>query len=84
MEVTDKQVESELDRRIKYFIQQIGSKEKLEEYFKKSLNEIKNEFREIIRDQMRMEMVQYNLTKNVKITPTEVRSYFKKMPPDVS
>ena len=82
VEVTDKQVESELDRRIKYFIQQIGSKEKLEEYFKKSLNEIKNEFREIIRDQMRMEMVQYNLTKNVKITPTEVRSYFKKMPSD--
>jgi peptidyl-prolyl cis-trans isomerase SurA len=82
VEVTDKQVETELDRRIKYFIQQIGSKEKLEEYFKKSLDEIKDEFREIIRDQIRTEMVQYNLTKNVKITPTEVRSYFKKMPDD--
>ena len=82
VEVTEKQVESELDRRIKYFIQQIGSKEKLEEYFKKSLFEIKDEFRDIIRDQMRVEMVQHNLTKNVKVTPSEVRSYFRKMPDD--
>ncbi len=82
VEVTDKQVESELDRRIRYFIQQIGSREKLEEYFKKSLTEIKEEFRDIIRDQMQVEMVQHNLTKNVKITPSEVRTFFRKMPED--
>jgi peptidyl-prolyl cis-trans isomerase SurA len=82
VEVTDKQVESELDRRIRYFIQQIGSKEKLEEYFKKSLAQIKEEFRDIIRDQIRVEQVQSNLTKNIKVTPSEVRSFFKNMPED--
>ncbi len=82
VEVTDKQVESELDRRIRYFIQQIGSKEKLEEYFKKSLAQIKDEFRDIIRDQIRVEQVQNNLTKNIKVTPSEVRSFFRNMPED--
>lgn len=82
IEVTDKQVESELDRRIRYFIQQIGSKEKLEEYFKKSLVQIKDEFRDIIRDQIRVEQVQNNLTKNIKVTPSEVRAYFRNMPED--
>ncbi|MGC8864371.1 MAG: peptidylprolyl isomerase [Bacteroidales bacterium] len=82
VEVTDKQVESELDRRIRYFIQQIGSKEKLEDYFKKSLAQIKDEFRDIIRDQMRVEMVQNNLTKDIKVTPSEVRSFFRSMPED--
>ncbi len=80
--VSDKQVENELDRRIRYFISQIGSKEKLEEYYKKSLFEIKEEFRSIIRDQMRVEMTQNNITKNVKITPSEVRKFFKEMPQD--
>jgi peptidyl-prolyl cis-trans isomerase SurA len=82
VEVTEKQVEGELDRRIKYFIQQIGSKEKLEEYFKKSLYEIKEEFREIIRDQMRVESVQSSLAKNITITPSEVRGFLRKMPED--
>jgi peptidyl-prolyl cis-trans isomerase SurA len=82
VEVTEKQVEGELDRRIKYFIQQIGSKEKLEEYFKKSLYEIKEEFRDIIRDQMRVETVQGSITKNVTITPSEVRSFLKSIPSD--
>ncbi|PKP27762.1 MAG: peptidylprolyl isomerase, partial [Bacteroidetes bacterium HGW-Bacteroidetes-22] len=80
--VSDKQVESELDRRIRYFISQIGSKEKLEEYYKKSLFEIKEEFRSIIRDQMRVEMTQNSITKSVKITPSEVRKFFKEMPQD--
>ena len=80
--VSEKQIENELDRRIRYFISQIGSKEKLEEYYKKSLFEIKDEFRGIIQDQMRVEKTQMNITQNVKITPSEVRKFFRDMPQD--
>ena len=51
VKVTDAQVESEMDRRMRYFIAQAGSPDKLEEYYQKSLLEIKNELREIIREQ---------------------------------
>ncbi len=50
LEVTDSQVDQELDSRMKYFINAIGSQEKLEEYFKKTTLEIKEDFRDEIRD----------------------------------
>ncbi|HOV11553.1 MAG TPA: peptidylprolyl isomerase [Bacteroidales bacterium] len=80
--VTDKQVESELDRRMRYFIDQIGSKEKLEEYFKKSVLQIKEEMRSKIRDYLLIQNVQSKLTQNVKITPTEVTEFFNGISPD--
>jgi peptidyl-prolyl cis-trans isomerase SurA len=49
VKITDAQVESELQRRLRYFINQIGSEKKLEEYYKKSIAEIKNEFRELLK-----------------------------------
>ncbi|HOH84345.1 MAG TPA: peptidylprolyl isomerase [Bacteroidales bacterium] len=80
--VTDKQVESELDRRMRYFIDQIGSKEKLEEYFKKTVLQIKEEMRSKIRDYLLIQNVQAKLTQNVKITPTEVTEFFSAISPD--
>ncbi|HNZ43450.1 MAG TPA: peptidylprolyl isomerase [Bacteroidales bacterium] len=80
--VTDKQVESELDRRMRYFIDQIGSKEKLEEYFKKTVLQIKEEMRSKIRDYLLIQNVQAKLTQNVKITPTEVTEFFNAISPD--
>ncbi len=80
--VTDVQVESELDRRLRYFIGQIGSPEKLEEYYQKSLVEIKNEMRDIIKEQMLIEMTQQKITKDVTVTPSEVRAFFRTMPKD--
>ena len=50
IEVTDSQVDEELDSRMQYFINAIGSQEKLEEYFKKTTLEIKQDFRDEIRD----------------------------------
>ncbi|MDO9511805.1 MAG: peptidylprolyl isomerase [Bacteroidales bacterium] len=80
--VGDKQVDTEVDRRVRYFIQQIGSKEKLEDYYKKPLFQIKEDLKEIIADQMRVEMVQNNITKTVTITPSEVRAFYKAQPSD--
>ncbi|MCG3166950.1 MAG: Chaperone SurA [Bacteroidia bacterium] len=82
VEVSDEQVEEELNRRLRYFIGQIGSEEKLEEYYKKSIVEIKDDFRELIKDQLLAQNMQYKITGEVKVTPAEVRDYFSKIPSD--
>lgn len=80
--VTDAQVESEMDRRMRYFISQAGSPERLEEHFGKSLMEIKNDMREVIKEQMLTEQEQQKITKDVNVTPSEVKSVFRKIPKD--
>lgn len=82
IEVSEQQVESEMDRRIQYFISQIGSAEKLEEYYSKSILEIKNDLRTVIKEQMLSEQIQRGIIENVKITPTEVREFYEKIPQD--
>jgi peptidyl-prolyl cis-trans isomerase SurA len=80
--VEDSNVDAELDRRLKVFINQIGTEAKLEEYYRKSMYEIKADFRDIIRDQMLTQKMQVQLTGDIKITPSEVRSYFRQLPAD--
>jgi len=82
LEVTEKQVESELEHKMRYYINQIGSEEKLEEMFNKTIIEIKSELREMLRDQFLMSMMQDNIAKDIKISPSEVKAYFKKIPED--
>ncbi len=82
VEVSDQQVENELDRRIRYFVNQIGSEKKLEEYYKKSIVEIKEEFREVLRNQLRIQSMQGQIQGQVKITPAEVKEYFDAIPVD--
>lgn len=82
VEISENQVDSEMDRRLRYFIQQVGSKEKLEEYYQKSIVEIKEEFRGLIREQLLVQTMQSKITKNVKVTPSGVRSYYKSLPED--
>jgi peptidyl-prolyl cis-trans isomerase SurA len=80
--VGDEQVEAELDHRMRYFIQQFGSQEKFEEFYKKSTLEFKEEMRPQIRDMILIGQVQQTLTKDVKTTPTEVRKFYKSIPAD--
>jgi peptidyl-prolyl cis-trans isomerase SurA len=75
-------VENEMDARMRYFISQIGSPEKLEEYFQKSIVEIKNDLREIMREGLLIKEVQGKIFQNVTITPSEVKAYFRKLPKD--
>lgn len=82
VQVTDKQVDNELDRRMRYFIAQIGSKEKLEQYFGKSILEIKEDLRERIHDHLMIQEVQSKITANVKVTPAEVAEFYKNIPED--
>ena len=82
IEISDDQVESEMDRRLQYFISQIGSKEKLEEYYNKSVIDIKNDLRSIIREQILTQQVKGNIVQKITITPSEVKEYSNKLPKD--
>ncbi|MEI6883143.1 MAG: peptidylprolyl isomerase [Bacteroidota bacterium] len=82
IKVTDTQVEAEMDRRMRYFISQAGSPEKLEEYYQKSLIQIKSELKDIIKEQMLTEQEEAKITKDVTVTPSEVKAYYKKIDKD--
>jgi peptidyl-prolyl cis-trans isomerase SurA len=82
VEVTEDEVDGELDKRIRHFINLLGSKEKLEEYYNKSILEIKDEFREDIADYIRISTMQSRIIKNVKVTPADVRAFFNEIPKD--
>ncbi len=82
VKISDTQVEMEMDRRMRYFISQAGTPERLEEHFGKSLLEIKNDFRDMIKETMLTDEEQRKITKDASITPSEVKSYFKKLPKD--
>ena len=80
--VSDDNVEAEMNRRISYFISQMGSQEKLEAYFNRTLPEIKDELRRAVKDQMLEEEVRRGIEEGVTVTPKEVRNFFNNMPED--
>jgi peptidyl-prolyl cis-trans isomerase SurA len=79
----DKQaVESQLDRRMQYFISQFGSEKKLEDFYKKSVDDLKADLRRQVRDQMIIEKMQGQITSGLKITPVQVEKFYKAIPKD--
>jgi peptidyl-prolyl cis-trans isomerase SurA len=82
IEVSEIQVEAELDRRLGMFINQFGSQEKMEEYYNKTLVEIKQELYEIVKDQLITQQVQSGIIEGVTVTPSEIRSFFRSLPND--
>ena len=82
IEVTEDMVKAELDQRIQYFSAQIGGIEKLEEFYDKSIQEIKEEFFEQIEDKMKAQKMQQEITSSVMVSPREVKEFFKSIPTD--
>ena len=80
--VTEPQVEQELNKKVKYFVQQIGSVEKLENYLGKTINQIKEEYREKIKEQMLVQQIQQKIAGEVKVSPGEVVAFFNNLPKD--
>ena len=80
--VDEKQVQGELDRRMAYFIGQIGSEQKLEEYYNKTIRQLKDELRTQVRDQLVAQKMQDQITGKVEVTPRDVRRYFNRIPAD--
>ncbi|MCL1933114.1 MAG: peptidylprolyl isomerase [Candidatus Azobacteroides sp.] len=82
VEISDSEVYSGVERQINYVISRLGSQEKLEEYFNKSINAYREELRTNLKEQEAIKKVQQGLIGNVKITPSEVRSFYKRIPED--
>lgn len=79
---SDAAIEGEIDRRLKYFINQIGSEQGLENYFKKPMYEIKDDLRELIGEQQLTQQMRNKIVDKASITPSEVKSFYKKFPND--
>jgi len=82
IEAPEGMVQAAVDRRISFFIAGLGSKERVEERFRKPLPQLREQLYEIIKTQYIVEDVQRNLTKDVKATPGDVKKYFANLPAD--
>ena len=82
IEVTDADVSSRVEQQMNWYVQQIGSKEKMEEYFNKNSTEIREQLRDNLKDQLTVQEMQQKLVGDVKLTPADVRRYFKDLPQD--
>jgi len=82
IEVNENQVIQATDQWVNMAINQIGSKEKLEEYFNKKLSQIKDERKDMVREQQTEQQMQHKLVGDVKLTPAEIRKYYNQLPKD--
>ena len=82
VEVPEAQVLQSVEQWLNFAINQIGSKEKLEEYLNKKLPVIKEERTEMIREQQIVQEMQSKLVGEIKLTPSEVRKYYNQLPQD--
>ncbi|MGG7661614.1 foldase protein PrsA [Dyadobacter sp. BHUBP1] len=80
--VEDKQVDGELNAKMNYMIQRFGSEKNIVEAYGKSIENLKNELRQQVKDQKIVEKMQQTISGNVKITPAEVRKFFNSIPKD--
>lgn len=82
IEVNESSVMNQVENRLNFFISQIGSKEKMEEYFGKKTTDLRADLRNTIRDQMIIQQMQQKLVGDIKSTPSDVRRYFNSLEAD--
>jgi peptidyl-prolyl cis-trans isomerase SurA len=80
--VADEEVEAELDQRIRYFIMQYGGKEAFEQIAGRTVYQVKEDFRKSIKEGRLAGAMRKSIVENVRITPTEVKQFFDKIPRD--
>lgn len=82
VEVSDSEVIQQVESTISNYIRSVGTKEKLEEYFGKSMTQIREAMRENVREGMTVQRMREQLAGDIKVTPAEVRQYFSRLPED--
>ena len=80
--VTDEEIDTDIENRIRYFVSQYGSIEELERIAGKSVYQLKEDFKAGIRDQKLASAMRDKIVGDVKITPNEVKAYFDLIPVD--
>ncbi|MBI4929505.1 MAG: peptidylprolyl isomerase [Bacteroidetes bacterium] len=82
VEITDEQVEEELERRLRYYIQQFGSVLAFENFYGKNVEKFKEEFREELREVLLVQKMQAKVTDGITVSPSEVKDFFDAIPKD--
>ncbi len=82
LEVSENRINGELEGRLKMMISQAGTTENLENFMGKSILEIREDFRKLLKNQIKQQDMQRKITEEIKITPSEVRKFYKKIPTD--
>ena len=82
VEVSESMVSLSVEQRINYLVNNLGSKEKVEEYFRKPMPEFRQQMADMMRNNYRVQEVQRSLTADLKVTPSDVRKYFSELPAD--
>lgn len=81
--VSDGAVEDQLNRRIQYLLQSVGGQQaELEKLYGKTMDQIKEDVRDVLKEQLTVQKMNTEITSTVKITPKEVKKYFKSIPAD--
>lgn len=82
IKITDAQVDGEMENRIRVIENQIGGRQKMEEFYGKTITQIKNEFRPLIRKRLMSEEMQRQITSSATVTPKEIENFYNKLPTD--
>ena len=82
VEVQEAMVQQNVDGQMNYLITNLGSREKVEQYFNKPFNEIRDYYATSMRNRYRIGQVRQGLPKNMRVTPADVRRYFTELPDD--
>lgn len=80
--VEDDEVTGNLNRRLQAMVAQIGSEEKIEEYYGKTIAQFREELRERMKEQLTVQKMQNHITADIKVTPAEVKKFFNRIPED--
>ena len=80
--VSDEEVDAEIENKVRYFINQYGSKDVVEQIAGKTIYQLKEDFKQTFRDQKLAQSMRNKIVDEVKITPTEVKKYFESIPKD--
>ncbi len=82
VEVSEAQLEQELDRRMNYYVQQFGSEERFAAFYGKSVDDYKSDLRENVRNILLSQQMQSKITGDITVTPNDVRTFYNSIPPD--
>ncbi len=82
IEVDEGNVIRRVEAQMEYVMQQIGSKEKMEEYFNMNSSDIREMYREQLRNMEMAERMKMNIVGDVKVSPVLVRRYIESLPKD--
>ena len=82
LEVSEDEVNQQLERRIDYYLSQFPSEKDFEKFYGKTISQIKEDFRQDVSDQILTQKMQAEITRNQRITPADIQEFYDSMPKD--